>query len=187
MNTDTGEIRRYTEDQFQDEKARGARLVEINEALMTEKQRLKSAVSLRDNRSALGKLLVEARSKYVPHVGAKQLAKSALLSICFLLVATIPLTQSGCTQTPSSRVVAVQSLKAVGETAESAVALSAQLYRDRTITAVQARQVADLYDQKFQPAFRLAVASAKSDLSTIASPDLVSLASQLSALVASFK
>lgn len=79
MNIDNGEIRPYTESELSLAKAAGARLVEVDASLMTEKQRSNMAVSLQDSRSALGKQLHEARSKYVPHIGAKQLAKANCL------------------------------------------------------------------------------------------------------------
>lgn len=94
----------------------------------------------------------------------------------------LPVYQSGCAA-PSTRVAQVQTLKSVGQAAEAAVSLSAQLYRDGKITAAQARQVMTLYDQKFQPAFRLAVSAAQANLDSIASDDVTALASQLSALV----
>lgn len=106
------------------------------------------------------------------------------------LAFALPAFHSGCTNTPQTakaKVVAVQTLKSVGQAAETAVALSAQLYRDGKITPAQARQVLDLYDTKFQPAFRVAVAAAHSDYTSIASPDLVTLAGQISALVISFQ
>ena len=77
MNTDTGQIRPYTETELLAAQKAGSRLVAIDEALMTEKQRDNMAVSLNDMRSALGKQLHAARSCYMPHVGAKQLAKAA--------------------------------------------------------------------------------------------------------------
>lgn len=83
---------------------------------------------------------------------------------------------TACTAPPSARVVQVQSLKAVGESAESAVTLSAQLYRAGTITPAQARAVMDFYDGKFQPAFRLAVAAVNANLDSLASPDVAALA-----------
>lgn len=77
MNTDTGIIRRYTDAELRNAQAAGERLIEIDESRMTEKQRANMAVSLNDTRSALGRELHKARSCYVPHVGAKQLAKAA--------------------------------------------------------------------------------------------------------------
>lgn len=109
-----------------------------------------------------------------------------LLLILALAVAT-PLVQTGCGTSPSSRVVQVQTLKAVGQSADAAVALSAQLYHDGKITAAQANQVRDLYDLKFQPAYRVAVNAVQANLDSIASPDLLALTQQLSTLVASFQ
>lgn len=94
---------------------------------------------------------------------------------------------TGCQQAPSARVVQVTTLKAVGHSAESAVELSAQLYRDGRITAAQARQVMDLYDNRFIPAFRFAVAAVNANLDSVASPDLIGLANELIGLVASFQ
>lgn len=110
----------------------------------------------------------------------------ALFAALWLGFFSLPVLQSGCSA-PSTRVIQVQSLKAVGETAEAAVALSAQLYRDGKITPAQANAVISLYDQKFQPAYRVAVAAVQANLDSIASPDLLSLAAQLSALVTSYQ
>lgn len=103
----------------------------------------------------------------------------------FTLLAASPVFV-GCGTPPSARVVQVQSLKAVGHSAEAAVSLAANLYGAGRITAPQAKQVMDFYDQRFQPAFRLAVAAVNANLDSAASPDLVALATQLSTLVASF-
>jgi hypothetical protein len=103
------------------------------------------------------------------------------------LAVAIPVTQTGCSNPPSARVAQVQTLKAVGATAEASVALSAQLYAGGTINASQAREVMDFYDQKFQPVYRLAVASVNANLDSIASPDVLALATQLSALVLQFQ
>ncbi len=104
-----------------------------------------------------------------------------------LVLSLVPFAPVACKTAPSERVVAVQTLRAVGASAESAVTLSAQLYRDKKITPAQARSVMEFYDQKFQPAFRLAVSAARSNLESIASPDLIALASELSALVLKFQ
>jgi parvulin-like peptidyl-prolyl isomerase len=93
---------------------------------------------------------------------------------------------TGCSTPPPARVVQVQSLKAVGQSAEAAVTLTANLYAAHQITGTQARQVMDFYDQKFQPAFRVAVAAVNANMDSIASPDLQGLANQLSNLVATF-
>ena len=111
------------------------------------------------------------------------------LKLLFLVVglAFSPVLFSSCGTPPSQRVVTVQTLKAVGETAEAAVKVSAGLYASHQISDVQARAVIALYDQRFQPAFRVAVATANADLSSIASPELLNIAAQLSQLVASYK
>lgn len=75
MNSDTGIIQRYTPEELDRQIKSGQRLVAIQEELMTEKQRANMAVSLNDNRSELGKQLHAARSKYMPHVGAKEHAR----------------------------------------------------------------------------------------------------------------
>lgn len=107
--------------------------------------------------------------------------------LILLVLIFAPVFQTGCTTVPSARVVQVQTLKAVGHTAESAVALSAQMYRDGLITITQAMYINNLYDTKFQPAFRLAVTAVQANLDSIASPDLIKLAQELSSLVASYK
>lgn len=109
----------------------------------------------------------------------------ALLS-ALVFASVAPVIVTGCATAPSARVAQVQSLKAVGQSAEAAVSLSAQLYRDGKITGAQARAVMDFYDARFQPAFRLAVAAVNANLDSLASPDLLALASQLSALVAQY-
>lgn len=109
------------------------------------------------------------------------------LFLALALAFSAPILATSCSTAPSERVATVQTLKGVGHTADAAVALSAQLYRDQRITAAQARQVLDFYNQKFQPSFRLAVAMVNANLDSVASPDLVALASQLSALVVQFQ
>lgn len=99
------------------------------------------------------------------------------------MLALAPLTYSGCSTAPTERVQVVNTLKAVGHAAEAAVEMSAKLYQDGRITAEQARQVLDLYNLRFQPAYRVAVAAAQADLSGPASPDLLNLANELTQLV----
>jgi hypothetical protein len=107
--------------------------------------------------------------------------KNALL-LCLALV--MPLAHVGCQQAPSERVAVAQTLLAVGHSAEATVGISAQLYRDKKISPKQAADIARFYDTRFLPVFRAAVTAAKSDLSTLASPDVLKLASDLSALLA---
>lgn len=115
----------------------------------------------------------------------KTLRLFALLS-ALVFASVAPVVVTGCASAPSARVAQVQTLKSVGQAADAAVALSAQLYRDGRITAPQARAVMDFYDVRFQPAFRLAVAAVNANLDSIASPDVAALASQLAALVAQY-
>jgi len=101
----------------------------------------------------------------------------------FLALLIAPALQTGCSTPPSARVKTVQTLLAVGHSAEATVALSAQLYRDHRITAVQAQAIIDFYNLKFQPAYRVAVLAAQSNYDSLASPDLLALAAALAALI----
>ncbi|MCJ7823952.1 MAG: hypothetical protein MUP44_03565 [Anaerolineales bacterium] len=105
----------------------------------------------------------------------------------FGLLATLPVIQTGCTTVPNERVEVVQTLLVAGHAADGAVELSANLYRDGHISADQARSVMDFYDNKWQPAYRIATVVAKSELNSIASPELWALLGELSQLVNSFK
>lgn len=108
------------------------------------------------------------------------------ISIALLgLAIAVPLVETGCTGPQQG--VAVQTLKSVGETAEVAVAASAQLYHDHLIRADQAQAVIDLFDNKFKPPFNVAVDLAKSNLQTPATAELVALAGQIVSLVASYQ
>lgn len=104
------------------------------------------------------------------------------LLLIVALLAT-PIVSTSCSTAPNSRVVQYQTLKSVGQTAEVAVELSARLLDSGKITPHQARQVLDFYNLKFQPVYRAAAAAVGSDLSRIASPDLLSLAAELTNLV----
>ncbi len=106
----------------------------------------------------------------------------------FLLLAVLPpVAFTGCSSPPDKRVAQVQTLKAVGHAAETAVATTAQLYLAGVITQAQADQVRNLYDNRFQPTFRVAVSAVNANLDSVASPELVALASQLAALVIQFQ
>jgi hypothetical protein len=73
MNIDTGELR-YLEE---GEKPKDNEIPVLMEDA-TDLQKRLMRVSPHDNRSTLGKARIKARrSKYEPHVGAKQLAKQA--------------------------------------------------------------------------------------------------------------
>lgn len=109
-----------------------------------------------------------------------------ILFLILLAVAT-PLVQTSCSTPPTERVVVVQSLLFVGHAAEDSVALSAKLYQAGTISPTQARVVLDFYNQKFQPAYRLAVATSHNELDTLANPEVWGLFNQLYALVQSYQ
>lgn len=113
--------------------------------------------------------------------------RTLVLAAALLAAPVFFLPLPGCKAPPNERVVAVQTLKSVGQAAEASVALSAQLYHDGRISAVQARQVMEFYDVKFTPSFRLAVIAANSNLDNIASPDVMNLATQLATLVANLQ
>jgi hypothetical protein len=107
-----------------------------------------------------------------------------IAALCAFSVTPVLITSCAA---PSTRVVQVQTLKIVGQSAEAAVGVSAQLYQQGNITAEQARAVMDFYNLRFQPGYRLAVAAAQSNLDSIASPELAALAAQLVQLVATFQ
>jgi hypothetical protein len=104
---------------------------------------------------------------------------------CALVLSGGTMAYVGCTTT--SQVQAGQTLQAVGLAVDAAMKTAAGMYHNNQITAAQWAQIADIHDNKFQPAFNLAVQAVQANLSSIASPDVVALASQLSALVASFQ
>lgn len=97
------------------------------------------------------------------------------------LLAPVALTP-GCATTPGVQATAVKTLGAIGTAAKATVDASAQLLAAGEITVAQWQKIADFYDNKFQPAFAIAVQAARSDLSSIASPDVTALAQQLADL-----
>lgn len=109
-----------------------------------------------------------------------------LLALAVFTV-TLPVIHTGCQTPPNERVVAGQTLKIAGQTAEAAMDEVVQLFKTGKITAAQDRAVSDFYDQKFQPAFRLAKNAVNGDLSSLASKDVADLLSQLLQLVANLK
>lgn len=109
--------------------------------------------------------------------------------ISLLLVAVLgfcsPVFFSGCSTAPDQRTAAVQTLGVLGQSAKSGMDSATQLLKQGSITVAQWQKVADFYDNKWQPSYSLAVVAVKSDLSTVASPDITNLALQFLALVAS--
>ncbi len=71
----------------------------------------------------------------------------------------------------------------MGLTAETTVAISAQLYESGTITAKQARDIMDFYTYKFQPAFNLAVDAVQGNKTAISPESIIRLGIELSAML----
>jgi len=109
--------------------------------------------------------------------------KSFRLIILALALGLGSVVHQGCSTPPSERVTVYQTLQVLGGTAKASMDASTQLLKQGSITVPQWQKIAAFYDTKWQPAYGLAVASARSDLSTVASPDLMALAAELSALV----
>lgn len=102
----------------------------------------------------------------------------------FLGVFVAPVvTFTGCSSAPSQRTTEVVTLKVIGATADAGMTTAAQMLKAGQISVVQFQKVAEFYDMKFQPAYRLAVQSVQYNLDSVSSPDLVLLASQLGELV----
>lgn len=122
-----------------------------------------------------------------PPLQLSDIVRAALACLALACVCLAPVFNTGCAAgaPPSARVVQVQTLKAVGHSAEAAITLTANLYAAKQITDTQAREVMTFYDRTFQPAFRVAVAAVNANLESLAPADLQSLANQLNNLVAS--
>lgn len=108
-----------------------------------------------------------------------------ILSILALHVAALCgiVALPGCTTPPVARTQAATTLKIVGLTAKAGIDSAALLLREGKLSPEQWARIASFYDLKFQPAFALAVATAQADLSSPASPDLLALAAQFTALL----
>lgn len=105
-----------------------------------------------------------------------------LLFFVFAAALCVPLLPS-CQTAPTARVQEVKTLKAVGIAVDGTMRLAAQLYHDGKINAVTWQQIADVHDKQFQPAFNLAVRAVQMNLDSVASSDLITLASSLSAIL----
>lgn len=108
-----------------------------------------------------------------------------LLLIIALCVA-VPMATTSCTIAPSARVVQARTLGILGTTAKTGMDGATQLLKQGRISVDQWRNVANFYDLRWQPAFNLAVAAVRADLSSIASPDLQKLADEFAALLGTF-
>jgi hypothetical protein len=112
--------------------------------------------------------------------------KRTLLILCLLAPVATFGPGAQC-QTPTARVQEVQTLLTIGTAVDSAMKIAAGLYQHGQITKAQWDNIADIHDNKFLPAYNLAIAAVQADFSSIASPDLVSLASQLITAVQQFQ
>jgi hypothetical protein len=86
----------------------------------------------------------------------------------------------GCESSPSAEVVTVRTLTATGTAAKAVVDGAARAYLAGALSEERWLKVASFYDDRFQPAFRLAVALAGTEKSTPA--DLLALLADLQTL-----
>jgi hypothetical protein len=115
--------------------------------------------------------------------------KSSPFVFLFCLVMCFSACVSPTSSTPSAATQAAEykTLATVGAAGKAAVDTAAQLLRANKITVAQFSKVAAIYDNKFQPAFNLALTVAQTNLTQPAPADLLAILNQLTALVASFQ
>ena len=106
--------------------------------------------------------------------------------ILLIALAFAPVVYNGCQTAPADRVSTYKTLLAIGEAAKASLDGSTQLLKQGSITVDQWQRVATIYDTRFQPTYHAAVITAKGDLSSVASPDLIAIAAELATLVATF-
>lgn len=111
--------------------------------------------------------------------------KKLLFSLVLLFA--LPALHTGCTTAPTQRGQTVMTLKIVGASVDASMKIAVQLLHDGHITAAQWNQIAAIHDQKFLPAYNLAVAAVQANLDSVASPDLTALAAQLASIIASYQ
>lgn len=112
--------------------------------------------------------------------------RALFLALCLAMV--VPFAGPvGCQTAPSARSTEVTTLRVLGASVDTSMKIAAQLLKDGKITWTQWDRIAEFHDKQFQPAFNLAVAAVQADLSTVASPDLLALFGQLSAIIASYQ
>lgn len=115
-------------------------------------------------------------------------ARAALASLLLAVLACAgvlaPMLCTGCATPVNQRTVAGQTLKTAGQAAEAAVAISARLYADKRMSPTVARAVLDFYNDRWQPAYRLALAAAQSDPAQPAPVQLLALLGELQGIVA---
>ena len=93
----------------------------------------------------------------------------------------------GCQTSPSQRTQTYTTLRVLGASIETSMTIAARMFKAGEITQAQWDRLADIHDNKIQPAYRLAVQSAKANLSSVASPELVTLVTDFSNLILSLQ
>lgn len=82
----------------------------------------------------------------------------ALFAALWIGFFSLPVLQTGCTTAQTQ--TAYVTLDATGKAAKASLDASTQLLKQGAITVAQWQKIADAYDNDFQPAYALAVASA---------------------------
>lgn len=110
-------------------------------------------------------------------------AAALLAAVLALSCGALGAALTGCTTPVNQRVVAGQTIKAAGQAAEAALTLSAQLYAAGRISPAVARGHLDFFDQRWQPAYRVALAAVASDTGAPAPAQLLALLAQFQAMI----
>lgn len=108
--------------------------------------------------------------------------KKLILIICLLAAPVAFVTSCAA---PSTRVQEVKTLKVVAVSVDATMKVAAQMYHDGKISAVTWTQIAVAHD-RFQAAFNVAVKAVQSNLDSYASPDILTLAAQISSVLAPY-
>lgn len=103
--------------------------------------------------------------------------------LCILFAVSSPMAFTGCQTAPASRTTTVVTLEVIGASVDATMKVAAGLYTSGKITTAQWNTITDIHDNKFLPAYNLAVQAVQSDLSSVASPDIQALADSLAAAV----
>jgi hypothetical protein len=101
-------------------------------------------------------------------------------TLLFLLAFPLPFVTTGCF---STQVQQAKTLETVGVTAKLTLDSAAILLRDGKISVETFQRIANIYDNKFQPLFRLALARVEGNISAPSPLELVSIASELSSIL----
>ncbi len=102
------------------------------------------------------------------------------LSLLLLFAVPTALTQSGCKQSQQQQ---AQTLEAVGLTAKLTMDSAAIALREGKLSVEKWEKMAYIYDTKFQPAFRVALAQVEGNTKGVAPLALVAIANELSLLL----